>query len=227
MKTTIATITLLGTLLGGAATSLAALSQWQSEVALGTSPAATYFSTVSGASPIRLDVGTLSGDRSFEFIYNSTSGGPSQAFMGSQAASSGQQGLKLDQWNATGFFGLTDFGVADYTSSVSYPQGADTHVVYSSNGSDTLLYVNGTLAYTFTGVDLTATGINGLAAASNAANSSFFDNMNGSILGFASYDSALSPAEVQTHAAAFAIPEPGAAALGLMAGLVAAVRRRR
>lgn len=48
----------------------------------------------------------------------------------------------------------------------------------------------------------------GLAAIAET-NGSFTDLLDGNILGFASYDSALSASEVQTHSNAFfAVPEP-------------------
>lgn len=213
-------------LLAASATAQASLLTWQTEVGTGTTPAATVFTTTTGASPALVNVGSLSGDRSFEFIYFSTGAAVSQALMGSQAVASGSQGLKAEQFNNTGLMGMTDFGVADYNSTFTAITNADTHVVYTSNGVDTLMYVNGALVFTYSGVDLTMTGTNALAAASNSAGSAFFDNLSGSVLGFASYDSALSPAEVATHYNAFAVPEPGVSALALLAGL-GLVRRRR
>ena len=204
----------------------ATLSTWQAAVGTGTAPAATVFTPTNGAAPAVVNVGTLSGDRSFEFIYNAGVGGASQALMGSQDPVSGVQGLKADQWNATGFFGMTDFGVADYTSSAAMIRNADTRVVYSSNGVDTLLYVNGAQVFTFAGVDLTMTGLNAIGAASTPGHAAFFDNLAGTVLGFASYDSALSAAEVSAHFNAFVIPEPTVTGLALLAGM-AALRRRR
>jgi hypothetical protein len=199
---------------------------WQAEVGTGTAPAVTHFSTVSGAAPITINVGALSGDRSFEFIYNSVPGSPSQAFLGSQDPASGQQGLKLDQWNASGVFGMTDFGVTDFYSSVTSLWSQDVHIVFTSDGVDTQMYVNGAAVQLFSGVDLTITGLNALGAADNSTHTGYFDNMLGNVLGFASYDTQLSPAEVSAHYGAFTVPEPGVSVLALLAGL-GLVRRRR
>ncbi len=204
----------------------ATLLTWQSSVNA-SSPAATLFTTVSGASPQMFNVGTLSGDRSFEFIYNASPGSPSQALMGSNQAGSGNQGLKLNQWDNTGKYGLTAFGVADYTSTTNSVYSQNAHVVYSSNGTNTILYVNGVAAYTFTGVALGSTGMNALGAQINA-NAVYNDNLQGNILGFASYDTALSATDVAAHYAAFqAVPEPGVAGLSLLAGLGLLTGRRR
>jgi hypothetical protein len=206
--------------------STASLTTWQAEVGVGTAPAATVFTTTSGASPVLVDVGALTGDRSFEFIYNAGIGGASQALMGTQSGASGAQGLKTDQWQNSGVYGITDFGIADHYSTITNLQNLDVHVVYTSNGVDTSLYLNGVPVFTFVNVDLTITGVNALGAASNPTQTAFFDNLAGNVLGFASYDSALSPAEVAAHYAAFVVPEPGVSGLALLAGL-AALRRRR
>ena len=224
-RTTIPLLTSLF-VLGASTMAGASLTTWQAEVAIGTAPAATVFTPTSGASPAVVDVGALSGDRSFEFIYFSNGASASQALIGSQAVASGRQGLKAEQWNNTGLYGMTDFGVADYNSTTTSIINLDTHLVYTSDGVDTQMYLNGSLAYTFVGVDLTLTGLNALAAASSADHTSFFDLLSGSVLGFASYDSALSPAEVSAHYNAFVVPEPASAGMLLLAGL-GLVRRRR
>lgn len=66
----------------------AALSEWQAAVdSAGTTPSATYISglpgpAISGFEPVVLDVGTLSGPRSFEFIVNAGAAGSSSALIG-------------------------------------------------------------------------------------------------------------------------------------------------
>ena len=207
----------------------ATLSMWQAEVAAGTAPAATLFSTIT--SPILFDIGALSGDRSLEFIFNGNAaaeGSVSSALIGTQSVANGRQGLKYEQWNNTGFFGATAFGVADYTSTVPVQDNVTLHAVFTSNGVTTDFYLNGSLAYTFDSLGLALTGVQGLGAASTADGSGFFDVLSGSIQGFASYDSALSPSEISSHFAAFtAVPEPGSAALAALAGFACLGRRRR
>lgn len=207
----------------------ATLSMWQSEVAAGTAPAATLFTTLT--SPVLFDIGALSGDRSLEFIFNGNAaaeGSVSSALIGTQSAANGRQGLKYEQWNDTGFFGATAFGVADYTSTVPVQDNVTLHAVFTSNGTTTDFYLNGAYAYTFDAMGLALTGVQGLGAASNADGTGFFDVLSGSVFGFASYDSALSASEISSHFAAFqAIPEPGTAALAGLAGVMALRRRRR
>jgi hypothetical protein len=214
-------------LLAGTTLSHATLLTWQNAVSgAGTTPASTLFSTTTGAAPVVFNVGTLSGDRSFEFIVNSGPGGDSQALMGTQIAANGAQGLKFEQWQNTGMYGVTDFGVTDFVSTIPYDLNRDVHMVFTSDGTTTNMYVDGALRDNFL-TPLRMTGNQGIAAARNTLDTAFFDNMAGSITGFASYDSALSQAEITTHFNAFTfIPEPGSLALLALGGFVV-VRRRR
>jgi hypothetical protein len=205
----------------------ATLQMWQAQVGIGAPAAATNFSTISA--PQVFNVGTLTGDRSFEFIFNANAAAPgsvSSAFIGTQVVANGRQGLKYEQWQDTGFFGATAFGVADYTSTVPVQNNTDLHAVFTSNGTTTTLYLNGASAYTFDSLGLALTGPQGLGGAVNTDGVTFFDVMPGSIFGFASYDSALSAAEISAHYSAFAVvPEPATA--GLMALVALGLARRR
>src|SRR5688500_2796213 len=210
----------------GAGVSRATLVDYQTQVtSVGTPPASTHFSTVSGTAPISVDVGALSGDRTFEFIVNAGLGGMSSAFMGGRTA--GGQGLKFEQWQDTGVLGVTDFGVVDLNSDVPSPVNVDTYVAFVSDGVNTDLYVNGVNEHTFSGTALTITGLQGLAGVLEPAGG-YSDVLDGNIVSFASYDAALTPAEVATHAAAFAlVPEPGSVGLVALAALGVLGRRRR
>ena len=213
-------------LLAGTAASRATLAMWQSEVtAVGTAPATTNFTTIPGGSPILFNVGALTGDRSFEFIVNSPSGGISQALMGSQDPAVGRQGLKFDQCCNTGLYGMTNFGVIDYNSSSATDFGRDVHIVFTSNGSNTDMFTDGIYRFTYP-TALIMQGVHGLGAADSFG--TFFDVMAGNILGFASYDSALTPAEVLQHNNSFtAIPEPTGSLLAGLTALGMIIRRRR
>ena len=213
-------------LLFSTAASQATLSAWQAEVTgVGSAPAATNFSTVVGGSPIIFDVGALSGDRSFEFIVNSPSGGISQALIGTQDAANGRQGLKFDQCCNTGVYGMTNFGVIDYNSSTPTDFGREVHIVFTSDGFSTDMYTDGVFRFSYP-TGLFMTGNQGLGAGDNFG--TFFDVMAGDILGFASYDSALSPAEVAQHNTAFTVvPEPTGLLLSGFAAMAMLVRRRR
>jgi len=224
---TLSRFTLSALLLSTAGSARATLATWQSAVTgPGTVPATTLFSTVNGAAPIIFHVGDLTGDRAFEFIVNSGVGGASQALIGTQNPATGQQGLKFEQWNDTGVYGMTDFGVADHYSTTPYDLDRDVHIVFTSDGASTDMYIDGTLRHNFAGVALRMTGNQGLAAATNASETAFFDLMGGDVKGFASYDAALSGAEVLAHYNAFVIPEPSAAVFALMGSLALARRRR-
>jgi hypothetical protein len=203
----------------------ATLSMWQTEVGTGAAPAATLFTTVPGGAPILFNVGNLTGDRSFEFIVNSPSGGISQALIGSQDPSVGRQGLKFDQCCNTGLYGMTNFGVIDYNSTQATDFGRDVHIVFTSDGATTNLYTDGIFRFNFP-TGLIITGTHGLGAGDNFG--VFFDVMAGDIKGFASYDTALTAAEVLQHNNAFsAVPEPAGALLSGLAALGLFMRRRR
>lgn len=221
-----AAVTLLSSLNSGAA-----VLQWQTAINSGSATASKNFTTITA--PVLFDVGTLTGDRTFEFILNATVGAtPSSALLGNFATESGKQALKYEQYNKLGTFGATAFGVADYTTTIAAPSGVNTQVVFQFDGTKTDLYVNGAfkttiLTATNTNVALALTGAQGLGGWLNGA--AFVDPMQGSILGFASYDTALSPAEITSHYNAFAapVPEAGTASLGGLALMGLLARRRR
>ena len=87
------------------------------------------------------------------------------------------------------------------------------------------LYINGVYEYTFT-TPLRIFGMQALAGVAESTGAPS-DVLDGDILGFASYDSALTATEVRTHADAFAIPEPSAIALVGFVSLGFFGRRRR
>ena len=93
--------------------------------------------------PTLVDFGELSADSTLEFFFNAVKSGPSTAIAGNTA-----WGLKLDQWNETGFIGTTEFGVVDNTSEAPAVFDADVHVVFVSDTAtaETRIYVNGALA---------------------------------------------------------------------------------
>ena len=99
--------------------------------------------------PTVVDFGPVSGDTTYEFVFNAVKDGASTAIAGNDAF-----GLKLDQWNEQGVFGLTEFGVVDSIFQPDGPGstasvfGEDVHVVYVNdvaNGT-VRLYVNGLYA---------------------------------------------------------------------------------
>jgi hypothetical protein len=153
------------------------------------------------------DIGLVSGDISYEFIVRSNPDEalPSMGLMGRRDIGDSWAGLKFEQWQNTGTYGATVFGVADHDFGVATAPGEDTHLVFvsSEDAGTTTLYVNGVLggeipsAITLSGL----TGIGYIASAEDGSAS--FDNFDGTIFGVAVYDSALSEVDIATHADAF------------------------
>ena len=227
MRTTIVAIALVALATNGAT---ADIPLWQSTA---SSLGASYLAT-GIAAPTEADIGTFdistNGGVTYEFIYNADAGGASSAFMGSLNPPVGDGfGLKLDQWNQTGKFGATAFGVADYNSGVDYILNTDTHIAYVADGTDLHMYVNGSFANTMAGAGAFAlSGLTGLGHAYNHGNSGSVDPLNGELLGVAVYDSALDANQVLGTYTAFTVPEPATASLlGMVALLGLTVRRRR
>jgi hypothetical protein len=194
--------------LGAPLASFADLAAWQTTVSAGT-PAVTHFTTVAGASPIRLNVGAFAAGsaRSFEFVYIGTGNGISNTLLASQDPASGGQFLKANQYNATGKYGLTTNNVVDEVF-VNSPTllNQQVHAVFVSTGSVTSLYLNGVLQTATIARGMGITGLNGLGAGDNAAHNAFFDNLAGSIFGFASYGRVLTQAEVTARRTALVAP---------------------
>lgn len=176
----------------------ATVDAWKNYIStLSPAPAFMKLEPVAGSAPQLIDLGVLTEDRAFEFIVNSGPNGGSQALLGSGLAENGLQGVKFEQWYETNLYGLTDYGVTDFSSTAPIDTGRDVHLVYSSDGIETKLYVDGVFRYTFP-IPLRLTGSAGLGAAYGAAGT-FGDPMDGAILGFVAYDTALSDADVLTH----------------------------
>ncbi len=113
-------------------------------------------------------------------------------------------------------------------SGVALTADTDTHVVFTTDGTNSYLYVNGALAHTFTGAAIDIAGLTGLGAAL-ARQQYLLQRLPGNILGFAAYNSQLSATEIAAHSAAFvrAVPEPSTTALLGLGGLALILRRRK
>ncbi|HEY3393878.1 MAG TPA: LamG-like jellyroll fold domain-containing protein [Lacipirellulaceae bacterium] len=207
------------------------VAEWMAAVAAGT-PAGYTNSNL--AAPIVADIGTHSdatgGGISYEFIVNATNDGASSALIGTfenPPPVGDRAALKWEQWQDTGNYGATVFGVADFDSGVTNTPGVDTHLVFVNNGTDTALYVNGALAGTIAGASPTLSGTVGIGQAYNPAGA-HLDPLTGTILGVAVYDSALGADEISAHNSAFLIPEPGSILLvGFALGVAVSMAPRR
>lgn len=206
------------------------ISQWVDAVNMGTPH--TYLSTNIAPTPALVDIGALSGDVTYEFLVNGNQTG-SSALLGSYDGFTGEA-IKFEQYLNTGHYGITRFGFSDYDFGINTAFGSDVvlgFVVNSALGT-TSLFVNGMDTGATIPYALTLQGTVGFGGAYNFNNNSFFDALEGKILGFAAFDEALSPDEIQSHANAFyntAVPEPGILALlaGALIGGGFALRRRK
>jgi len=171
---------------------------------------------------------TTGGGVTYEFVYNVPEVvGASSAFMGSLSAPAGTSaGLKFDQWENSGTYGATAFGVADYTSTVPHIVGADAHVVFVADGTDLQLYLNGEFAETIAGASFALSGMTGIGHAYNHGNEGSVDTLDGTILGVAVYDTALSADAIGGNFAAF-VPEPASSTLAIFFGAACLAMTRR
>ncbi len=210
----------------GASSAHAALSHWKTAVGTGTSATATKFTTVS--SPETINVGTLSGARSFEFIVNAGSTPLEYGWSVLLGDYTSDQFLSWEGYQNNNNYGMYyGDGGGTIDSGVAHTADTDTHLVFTTDGTNTYLYVNGALAHTFTGTALYFSGTTGLGGI--LSGSSFVSALPGNILGFAAYNSQLSATEIAAHSAAFvrAVPEPSTTALLGLGGLALILRRRK
>ena len=156
------------------------------------------------------DIGAFSGDITYEFVVKSNPDETeaSMALIGRRQFGDTEAGLKYEQWNNTGTYGATLFGVVDLDFGVATNPGVATHLVFVSSEDlgTTELYVDGALAGS---VDraITLAGNVGIGyGAQGADGSESFDNFDGDVYGVAIYDVALSADQIAAHSDAFFAP---------------------
>ena len=159
------------------------------------------------------DVGELSGDISYEFIVCSNPDvTPSSALIGRIGHGDTTAAINYEQYNNTGNYGATVFGVADHDYGVATAPEEYTHLVFvsSEDAAATELYVNGELVGSVP-TAITLSGIVGIGQAiRDPEGVDFIDPFNGTIFGVAIYDRALTADEIAANADAYLSgPEEG------------------
>jgi hypothetical protein len=158
------------------------------------------------------DIGAYGGEQTYEFVVKSNPDEiePSMCLIGRRDFGDTQAGIKFDQWENTGEFGATIFGVVDLYFGVANNPGVDTHLAFvsSETSGTTALYVNGVYqASVDRAISLSGNVGIGYGAQDEATRgSSSFDNFDGVIYGVAIYDAALSDADIAAHSDAFFAP---------------------
>ncbi len=156
------------------------------------------------------DIGALSGDITYEFVVlsNPDEQEASMALIGRRQFGDTQAGLKYEQWNNTGTYGATLFGVVDLDFGVPTSPGEYTHLTFvsSETTNTTALYVNGALAGSVESA-ITLSGLVGIGYGAQGEDmSGSFDNFDGTIFGVAIYDMALTDEQIAAHADAYFNP---------------------
>jgi len=177
--------------------------------------------TVAPASPAFLatnvpdglyDIGVYGGEQTYEFVVKSNPDETeaSMALIGRRQFGDTEAGLKYEQWNNTGTYGATLFGVVDLDFGVANDPGVDTHLVFvsSETAGTTALYVNGVYQASVDAA-IPLSGLVGIGyGAQGEDGSGVFDDFDGVIYGVAIYDAALSDEEIAAHSDAFFRPDP-------------------
>ena len=153
------------------------------------------------------DIGTYGGEQTYEFVVKSNPDETeaSMALIGRRQFGDTQAGLKYEQWNNTGTYGATLFGVVDLDFGVANDPGVDTHLVFVSSEATatTALYVNGAYEASVDSA-ISLSGLVGIGyGAQGEDGSGAFDDFDGVIYGAAIYDGALSDEEIAAHSDAF------------------------
>jgi len=191
----------------------AGIANWEVAVA----PAAPGFLATNVADDL-YDIGAYSGDITYEFVVRSNPDETeaSMCLIGRRQFGDTEAGLKYEQWNNTGTYGATLFGVVDLDFGIATNPGVDTHLVFvsSEDAATTALYVNGVYQASVDNA-ITLSGLVGIGYGAQGADASdSFDNFDGDIFCVAIYDTALSDDEIAAHSDAFLAPLSDVTAIG-------------
>ncbi|MHC4168924.1 MAG: LamG-like jellyroll fold domain-containing protein [Planctomycetota bacterium] len=158
------------------------------------------------------DIGTFGGEMTYEFIVNSNPDetAVSMALIGRIGHGDTTAALKYEQYNDTGNYGATIFGVADHDYGVPIARGEYTHLVFVSSeaAGTTELYVNGVLEGSIASA-ITLSGIVGIGQAiRDPEGAESIDNFDGDIFGVAIYDRLLTADEIVANGDKYFSPIP-------------------
>ncbi len=154
------------------------------------------------------DIGPLGGEITYEFVVQSNPDEEqaSMCLIGRRDFGDTQAGLKYEQWNNTGTYGATIFGVMDYDFGVANDPNVITHLAFVSSEElgATELYVNGVLMGSVAS-PITLSGLVGIGygAQDRPDADPFFDDFDGEIFGVAIYDRVLSATEIRRNSDAY------------------------
>ena len=158
------------------------------------------------------DIGEFSGDITYEFVVKSNPDETeaSMCLIGRRQFGDTQAGLKYEQWNNTGTYGATLFGVVDLDFGIPTAPGEYTHLTFvsSEDAATTALYVNGVYQASVDAA-ITLSGPVGIGyGAEGADGSGSFDDFDGDVFGVAIYDRALLDDEIAANADKYFNPIP-------------------
>ena len=164
------------------------------------------------------DIGTYGDAQTYEFVVkcNLPKASGSMVLMGWKAhpyegpvTTPYGVGLKYEQYDYTGQYGVTLYGRADRLFGVANNPGTDTHLVFVANhaAKTCALYVNGvfraSLSFAF---PVSLSGKVGIGCAYQAAPEALVEDFGGVIYGVAVYNGSLSASEIQAHSNAYFLP---------------------
>ena len=157
-------------------------------------------SALPGNTTTAVDLSSLTGDATFEFIVNAEDAGQAAVAL----LTSNSRSIRFEQWNNSTKIGATHFGSNDWNftaesgQSVSSPYGVQTHMMFvvDTTAAETRLYVGGVHVGTLNHV-LDLASEDGVLGDTNLRS----DSASG-IIGFVAYNTALSSADVTAHASA-------------------------
>ncbi len=178
-----------------------------------------WAATVAGDSPAFLatyvedglyDIGAFSGDITYEFVVRSNPDETeaSMCLIGRRQFGDTQAGLKYEQWNNTGTYGATLFGVVDLDYGVPTAPGEYTVLAFvsSEDAGTTTLYVNGVQEGSIASA-ITLSGLVGIGyGAQGEDGTGVFDDFDGALFGVAIYDTALSDDVIAKHSDSYFTP---------------------